>query len=375
MRIERLEARSFRNLQPVTLDLTARATVLRGANAQGKTNVLEALYVCATGRSFRNASPRELIAHDQLRARLASRFERQGVRHDVEVVIDEKRRSMQVDGRTLTRTSKLLQLVNVVAFFPDDLRIAKGSPEERRRFLDRAVGNYRADFVDAATSYAKVLKTRNALLRAEKAPDQTMLAVYDEQLVAHGAVVHASRLAALRELAPIAQKYFAAIMQEQTHMQVELEGGFEGKFADAGEEYATVFAQLLKTGYPRDRARGITSVGPHRADLIMRVNDRDARSFASQGQQRALVLALKLAEVETVGRMLETMPVLLLDDVSSELDADRSRLLFSTIDALGCQTLVSTTGATDLPFAGDTQIIDVRTGELSPNRPGTFGDA
>ena len=364
MRIERLEARGFRNLHATTLDLTARATVLRGANAQGKTNVLEALYVCATGRSFRNASPRELIAHDQLRARLASRFERQDVRHDVEVVIDEKRRSMQVDGRTLQRTSKLLQLVNVVAFFPDDLRIAKGSPEERRRFLDRAVGNYRADFVDAATAYAKVLKTRNALLRAERAPDQQMLAVYDEQLVQHGAVVHASRQAALRELTPAAQKYFARIMQESTHMHIELDGGLGSETAVADSDYAAVFADRLRAGYPRDRARGVTSVGPHRADLVMHVNDRDARSFASQGQQRALVLALKLAEVETVGRMLATMPVLLLDDVSSELDAERSRLLFSTIDQLGCQTLVSTTGATVLPFAADTQIVDVRAGNL-----------
>ncbi|MEZ0314042.1 MAG: DNA replication/repair protein RecF [Myxococcota bacterium] len=365
MRIERLEARGFRNLQALTLDLTARATVLRGANAQGKTNVLEALYVCATGRSFRNAAPRELIAHDQPRARLASRFERQNVRHDVEVVIDEKRRGMQVDGRALTRTSKLLQLVNVVAFFPDDLRIAKGSPEERRRFLDRAVGNYRADFVDAATSYAKVLKTRNALLRAERAPDPQMLAVYDEQLVQHGVVVHMSRQAALQELAPTAQKYFAAIMQEATHMHIELEGGLGGDTAVADSDYVSVFAERLRTGYPRDRARGVTSVGPHRADLLMRVNDRDARGFASQGQQRALVLALKLAEVETVGQKLETMPVLLLDDVSSELDAERSRLLFSTIDALGCQTLVSTTGATVLPFASDTRIYDVRAGALA----------
>jgi DNA replication and repair protein RecF len=363
MRIERLEARSFRNLHPLDLQLSARATVLRGANAQGKTNVLEALYVCATGRSFRNASPRELIAHDQQRARLASRIERQGVRHDVEVVIDEKRRSMHVDGRTLQRTSKLLQLVNVVAFFPDDLRIAKGSPEERRRFLDRAVGNYRADFVDAATSYAKVLKTRNSLLRAERAPDQQMLAVYDEQLVAHGAVVHASRQAALREVGPAAQKYFAAIMREATAMDITLDGGLGTAVADA--DYAAVFAERLRAGYPRDRARGVTSVGPHRADLLMQVNGRDARGFASQGQQRALVLALKLAEVETVGRMLGTMPVLLLDDVSSELDAERSRLLFATIDALGCQTLVSTTGATELPFAGDTQVVDVRAGALA----------
>lgn len=365
MRIERLEAKHFRNLAAIELTLERRTTVLRGPNAQGKTNVLEALYVCATGRSFRNASPRELIAHEQQRARLASRFERQGVRHDVEVVIDERRRAMQIDGRALTRTSKLLQLVNVVAFFPDDLRIAKGSPEERRRFLDRAVGNYRSDFVDAAAAYAKVLKSRNALLRGERTPDPEMLAIYNEQLAMHGGVVHVSRQAALRELGPSAQKHFADIMRESAEMSLDLDGGLDGGAAVADEDYAVALTQQLRASYPRDRARGATSVGPHRADLIMRVNGRDGRSFASQGQQRALVLALKLAEVETVGRMVKSMPVLLLDDVSSELDSERSRLLFATIDALGCQTLVSTTGATALPFAEDTTIVDVRGGVLS----------
>lgn len=357
MRIERLEARHFRNLAPLVLELEARTTLLRGPNAQGKTNILEALYVCATGRSFRNASPRELISHDELRARLASRFERQGVHHDVEVTIDEKRRAMNVDGRSLSRTSKLLQLVNVVAFFPDDLRIAKGSPEERRRFLDRAVGNYRADFVDAATAYAKVLKQRNALLRAERAPDQTMLGIYDEQLVQHGTVMHTAREAALAELVPSASKYFSEIMHGKAAMRVELEAGVEGGI--------NAFADTLKKSYPRDRARGSTSAGPHRADMLLYVDDRDARSFASQGQQRALVLALKLAEVETLGRMLQTAPLLLLDDVSSELDRERTRLLFETIAALGCQTLVSSTGATELPLTTDTQIWDVTAGSVT----------
>jgi DNA replication and repair protein RecF len=363
MRIERLEARHFRNLAPVDLALEARTTVLRGPNAQGKTNILEALYVCATGRSFRNASPRDLIAHDELRSRLAARFERQGVRHDVEVVVDEKRRAMNVDGRSLTRTSRLLQLVNVVAFFPDDLRIAKGSPEDRRRFLDRAVGNYRADFVDAASAYAKVLKSRNALLRADKAPDQAMLGVYDEQLVQHGRVMQSSREAALRELVPTAQKYFAEIMQQDMVMTIELDPGLDG--ASAVADFASLFTEKLRSSYPRDRARGTTSVGPHRADLLMQIQNRDVRSFASQGQQRAVVLALKLAEVETLGRMLETTPILLLDDVSSELDRERSRLLFETINTLGCQTLVSTTGATELPFAAETHVVDVRAGVLS----------
>ncbi|MBC7792876.1 MAG: DNA replication/repair protein RecF [Clostridia bacterium] len=357
MRIERLEARHFRNLAPLVLELDACTSVLRGPNAQGKTNILEALYVCATGRSFRNASPRDLISHNEQRALLTARFERQGVHHDVEVTFDEKRRSMNVDGRSLSRTSKLLQLVNVVAFFPDDLRIAKGSPEERRRFLDRAVGNYRVDFVDAATAYAKVLKQRNALLRAERSPDQTMLGVYDEQLLRHGSVMHTARETALAELVPAAAKYFDDVMHGKAAMRVTLASGVEGGMS--------AFAEQLKKQYSKDRARGSTSSGPHRADLLLEVNGREARSFASQGQQRALVLALKLAEVETLGRMLGTTPLLLLDDVSSELDRERSRLLFETIGALGCQTLVSTTGATELPLAADTEIFDIEDGRVT----------
>lgn len=365
MRIERLEARGFRNLAPLSLTFEEAAAVFRGPNAQGKTNLLEALYVCATGRSFRHAAPRELVHHDAAAARLSSRFERQGVRHDVEVSITRERRSMQVDGRALQQTSRLLQLVNVVAFFPDDLRIAKGSPEERRRFLDRVVGNYRPDFVDAASAYAKALRSRNALLKAKEAPDPALLAVYDEQLLRHGAAVHAGRRAALAALLPAAARYFAEVM-DGARVDVRLTAGLP----DDADDVAALLGQALRDSYPRDRARGSTSYGPHRADLHIEVNGRDARLFASQGQQRAAVLALKLAEVETLGAQLGTLPLLLLDDVSSELDAARTRALFETVARLGCQVLVSTTGAAPLTLAGGARVFDVRDGHVVAAKDG-----
>ncbi len=360
MYIDSLEAHSFRNLEPLTLELGERPVLVRGPNAQGKTNLLEALYVCATGRSFRNAAPRELLAHGAERGRLAARFVRQGVRHDVEVTLAPTHRQVAVDGRHLRQATRLLELVNVVAFFPDDLRLAKGSPEERRRFLDRAIANHRPDFVEAALAYAKALKARNALLRATAPPDRLLVETYDDQLVRYGALIHSCREETLRELSPLAQARFDAIMKTPSALGLSLASGVPG----AGGAFADELRQALEKSYPKDRARGMTSVGPHRADLVMQVFTHDARLFASQGQQRAIVLALKLAEVEYLRRRLGTAPVLLLDDVSSELDTERTALLFEAAYAVGSQVWVSTTGAAPLPLPSSAVVLEVSSGRV-----------
>ncbi|MEE8409763.1 MAG: DNA replication/repair protein RecF [Myxococcota bacterium] len=366
MHIEHLAVFHFRNLDKLALDLTPRAVVLRGRNAQGKTNLLEAVYVCTTGRSFRNAAPRELLRHGAEKGWIKSRFQRQGVRHDVETHLTSTQRSIRVDGRSLRQASRLLELVNVVAFFPDDLRIVKGSPEERRRFLDRAVANYRPEMVDAATAYAKALRSRNALLRAESPPSADMLAAYDDQLVHHGEVIHRCRCEGLAALAPLAAARFAAMMPDVPPLALRLESGvpgdddalFDGSFGERLRE-------ALAKSYPRDRARGATSVGAHRADLVITLDVHSARAFASQGQQRAMVVALKLAELQCLTEQLDSPPILLLDDVSSELDAERTRLLFSELEKTSSQVWVSTTGAVELPLPGDAQIFEVDDGRIN----------
>lgn len=363
MFVESLSAQGFRNLAPTRLRLGPRAVVVEGQNGQGKTNLLEALYVCATGRSFRNATSAELLRHGAEAGELSARVVRQGVRHDVTVKLSPLRKSVGVDGRSLRQVTKLLELVNVVAFFPDDLRVVKGSPEERRRFLDRAIANHRADFVEAALAYAKVLKTRNALLKAPKTPDALLIATYNDELVRHGEVLQRCRAETLGELTPLAAQVFGQIMPEAGPLSLTLQSGVpespEGDFGAA-------FLRALEAGYPRDRARGLTSVGPHRADVLMRIAGNDARAFASQGQQRTIVLALKLAEVRYLTQRLGMPPVLLLDDVSSELDTERTRLLFEAIDEVGAQVWISTTGAAPLPLPEDAQRLRVVRGEVSP---------
>lgn len=375
MRIERLWAHAFRNLRPLSIEAEAPALVLVGDNAQGKTNVLEAIYLCATGRSFRQAAARELLQHGAGRARLQALFSRQNVRHEVAMdygpgPAGAVRQKARMDGRALRQLSQLLQLVNVVAFFPEDLGVVKGSPEVRRRFFDRAVAGGRPAFVEASVGYHRALRSRNALLRAPSPPPRALLAPYDAQLVRFGAVVHAARVEALRELSPEARALFGQLMPQHALRLGYLsgvQGVAEASAATPDDEvasFATRFAQALVAGYPRDRARGATHAGPHRADLHLAVDGHEARPFASQGQQRAVVLALKIAELGCSRRRLGTPPILLLDDVSSELDADRTAALFAAVAQLGCQTWLTTTGSVELPLVGERQLFDVRAGEV-----------
>lgn len=368
MHIEHLEAYHFRNLERFSLDLGPGVVVFEGANAQGKTNLLEAMYVCATGKSFRRARPRELLRHDQERGWLRARFSRQGVRHDVAISLEPQRRVIEVDGRLLRRASRLLEIINIVAFFPDDLRIVKGSPDERRNFLDRAVANHRQEFVEATLRYLKALKTRNLLLR-DKALNRAVLAAYDEQLVEYGTTLYRDRVEVLARLRPAVERYFTRIMQVDAEVGLKLLSGLQG--ASAGPERdpeptPDAFRAALAQSYRRDRMRGSTQVGPHRSDLEISIDGMPARRFASQGQQRALVLALKLAEAEYLEQALDSAPCLLLDDVSSELDAERTRMLFTVVAELRCQVWVTTTRSSLLPLSSRDQILTVRAGNIFP---------
>ena len=371
MWIEELRIRAFRNLSAVTLAPEAATIVLQGDNGQGKTNLLEAVYLSATGRSFRQTPSRSMLQHGLSEALVAAQVVREGVRHQISVHLGERARRLRVDSRALRHVAQLLELVNVVAFFPDDLRIARGSPEDRRRFLDRAVANHDAGFVRAALAYDRALRARNALLRQVPAPDRALVQAYDAQLTQHGSILQAGRQRLLAGLRPDVVAHLAAMLGPTLPLDWSLSDGL-GQIPDgqpalqAAPAYADAFAAALARSYPRDRARGSTSVGPHRVDLSFQLAGRDVRAFASQGQQRATILAFKLAEVEALAQRLGAPPILLLDDVSSELDPQRSAQFFTRVQALQCQVWISTTGAVPLPISGQTHTLNVVAGGLHP---------
>ncbi|MEZ4363652.1 MAG: DNA replication/repair protein RecF [Kofleriaceae bacterium] len=348
MRIESLRLLAVRNLQPTLLEPSARFNVFSGDNGQGKTNLLEAVFVVATVRSFRTSQLTELIGFGAERASIAARVLGHGLYRIYDLELAPGGKKVRLDGKAVRPLSKYFGDFNVVLFAPEDLQIPRGSPADRRRFLDRAVFNRRTDYLPAVQRYELALKNRNAVLRkaGEGALGGAQLAdlldVYDAQLATLGCEVIASRVGYLDELRPLVQQSFGEITRAGLTADIDYTCGGESAKAHGTPEPARQL-ELLRASRARDLARQATNVGPHRDDLRFSLEGHDAGSFASQGQLRAIVLAWKTAELELLSAKHQDPPILLLDDVSSELDAQRNRYLFEHLAPRAGQCFITTT--------------------------------
>ncbi len=358
----------FRNLEQVTLELSARATIAVGENGQGKTNLLEGLYFLATLKALRANRLAELIRFGAESARVSGRFRLQGAERDISVDILPKSRAAFVDGKRAPSLEAYFGGVSVVAFTPDDLAVVKGGPEGRRLFLDRTVFNRFPAYLQESREYARALKSRNRLLK-ENAP-HAHLAAWDATLARSGARLWARRRALLVELTGRVHAAFEKIGRTEMPAAFEYSPShLEGvSFSTASEdELAQALAAQLDSRLPRDAERGFTSVGPHADDLDIALGDHSARQYASQGQARALVLAWKVAEIENLHATNGFLPLLLLDDVSSELDPERNAFLMNYLAESGAQTFLTTTdaGLVQRAAGADTVWYNVRQGLAS----------
>jgi len=339
--VQALEATDFRNLAQVLVEPHPRFNVIAGPNGQGKTNLIEAVYLLGTLRSFRAGRTDELLRFGCATARVRARVERLGLHRLLEVELRAGQKLARVDGKS-ARAAQYFGGFNVVLFAPDDLRLPRGSPQSRRRFLDRAVFNASPQYLEEAQKYERVLKSRNAVLRAPGARPE-LLAVYDQQLCEAAVPLFQRRRALVEALAPRVRETYRVVtagLDLTMHYVSRLGAGSD-------EDLKVELAQKLADDARKDLARGATSSGPHTDDLGFVLEGRDAGTFGSQGQLRALVLSLKIAEIEYLAATLGDAPVLLLDDVSSELDAARNLQLFEhlgeRLETLGCQAFITTT--------------------------------
>jgi DNA replication and repair protein RecF len=379
VRLQLLSLRAVRNLAPLDLEPGPRFNVIAGDNGQGKTNLVEAVYAAVTLRSFRTGSLADLIGFGATGCRIAARVERAGLERIYEVRLTARKggatRQALIDGKVVRPVARYFGDVNVVLFAPEDLGVPRGSPAERRRFLDRAVFNRRASYLGDAQAYDKVLRSRNALLRRGAAGGgppvaSELLAVYDEQLARLGARVTAARAAFIAELGPRFAAAFAAITQSGLAAELVYQPRL-AELVGAGEEAsAELLAARLAERRPVDLARGTTTVGPHRDDLGFVLAGHPAAVSASQGQLRALVLAWKTAEMDLIGETTGSPPILLLDDVSSELDDLRNRYLFDFIANRPNQCLITTTHPRHVLVGGDRRDFAVVSGVVSPQKVG-----
>lgn len=329
-------------------------TVLFGENAQGKTNLLEAVYVLGALRSFRAARTEELVAHGASEARLEATAERSGLRSRLEVVLRAGGRQARVDGKLARSVQAWFGALSVVLFAPEHLALVRGSPALRRQLLDRATFALDPGHLAVLLDYQRTLRSRNAVLRDRPRDAEALLDVYDDRLASLGARLVEGRIRTLGELAP-----HAADAWRGFEAAAELSLSYR-----SGETTREALREAFAASRARDLARRLTSAGPHTDDLAISLAGRAAAQFASQGQARAVVLALKIAEIRRLTGRLGDAPVLLLDDVSSELDRIRSRQLFEHVGAVGCQTLVTTTRPEQLELPEKPSIFQVVAGTV-----------
>lgn len=339
MRVLAFESIDFRNLAQLVVEPHPRFNVFHGDNGQGKTNLLEAVYLLGTLRSFRATKTEELIRFGAAQARVRARVEKLGIERLLEVALQPGKKSARVDGKG-ARASQYFGGFNVVLFAPEDLRLPKGPPSSRRRFLDRAIWNAQPTYLTEAQTYDRILRSRNAVLR-DRAPAD-LLEVYDAQLAEAAVPLVMRRRRFVEELTPFVRRAFEQVTQTGLELDLWYEGTLKGS---EGELRAELFARLV-ADRRRDLVRGATSSGPHTDDLRLMLDQRAAAAFASQGQLRAIVLALKVAEIEYLTNQLGDPPVLLLDDVSSELDPTRNAQLFAFLWTVRCQAFITTTRPT-----------------------------
>ncbi len=338
MHVSSIALTNFRSYASLSLKPENGLHVLTGENAAGKTNVLESIFFCAVGRSHRTKHDRELIKMGTDGGRIALKLEKITGEHGIDCKLRrEERKQLLIDGSPLTRSGELLGCLRVVMFSPEDLKLVKQGPAERRRFMDMEISQSDKEYYYCLQRYNAALRQRNALLKLEK--DETLLLSLTEGLATLGAHIIIKRASFLEKIAAYAKD-----------AQRELSGGKEelslrylpAVSYEKGDITAELTA-LMMGSVERDCMRngGSTSVGPHRDDFSLTVNGIDARVFASQGQQRTAALALKLAQREHFLKIHDEAPVLLLDDVLSELDEGRQSYLADAMK--GLQTFLTCT--------------------------------
>lgn len=358
----------MRNLRPLQLQPRERFNVFVGDNGQGKTNLLEAIYTIATLRSFRTAKLTDLIAFGATEARLGARVVKDELVRVYEVDLAPGSRKVRLDGKAVRPLSRYFGGFNVVVFTPEDLALPRGSPGDRRRFLDRGAFNFEPGFLALASDYEKVLRTRNSVLKQAGQgvlggkQVEELLAVYDTQLAQLATQIISARLRFLSTLGPELVKAFSAI----TRTGLAAGARYVSKLVDERGVVApaVIIEERLREGRARDLASQSTQLGPHRDDVVLELDGREAGSFASQGQLRAIMLAWKTAELEILGRAHGDQPILLLDDVSSELDPARNEYLFHHLASLAGQCFITTTASTHVLLSRDRADYRIQAGQI-----------
>ena len=335
MIIKSLEIADYRNYDSLHIDFSSGTNILYGDNAQGKTNILEAIYMSATTKSHKGTKDKDVVNFRKEEAHIRTYLEKEGIETRVDMHLRKnKSKGIAIDGQKIKKAAQLLGLLNVVFFSPEDLSIIKNGPAERRRFVDMELCQLDQFYLYNLNNYNKIVNQRNKLLKDMyfNPSLRDTLNIWDSQLISFGSKIIERRQLFVEQLNEIILEIHRKLSGGRENLVIQYEP----------DVLIDEYEKNMSLNQERDVKLKQTSTGPHRDDFSFVVGDIDIRKFGSQGQQRTAALSLKLSEIELVKKMTRDNPVLLLDDVLSELDSNRQNYLLSTIGDI--QTIITCTG-------------------------------
>lgn len=334
MTVKELSFENFRNLENNRIEPSPKVNVIYGENAQGKTNLLEAIWLFCGGHSFRGAKENEMIAFGKSYFRLSMLFDAGEREQSADIAFGRERKQIHINGVERASSSYLTEIFSAVVFSPEHLTLIKRGPNVRRRFLDAAICQHRVRYATLLAKYHQIINQRNALLKdIYKHPElKETLTIWDDSLAVVGASILRERYDYLRELREPAMRYHQGISGEREKLEIDYLPTARTEEDDSVEILREKLGEAFRASRHEDYGTGSTSIGPHRDDLDIRINGISARKFGSQGQQRSAVLSLKLSEAELLYQKNGERPIILLDDVLSELDGTRQDFLLNKVE-------------------------------------------
>ena len=372
MKLTELNLHHFRNYDEDQVEFSPQINVLIGENAQGKTNLLESIYVLAMTRSHRTNNDRELIEFGKDAAQIRGTVQRELGSLKLELDIGKHGKKAKANHLEKARLSEYLGQLNVILFAPEDLALVKGAPTVRRRFIDMEFGQVSPKYLHDLTQYRDILKQRNRYLKqlqSHEAQDQLYLEVLSEQLAAVGGAIISQRVKFLSELEGYAQELHQSITQGRENLTFEYSSAVKDASTLTEVELSEALMDLYRQNQSKEIFQGTTLYGPHRDDVRFLINHKNVQTYGSQGQQRTTALSVKLAEIDLMKNQTGEYPILLLDDVLSELDGARQTHLLKTIQDK-VQTFLTTPGLSDVArnLIKEPRIFHIRDGQIIPEK-------
>ncbi len=365
MKVLAVKFENYRNLKNSQITPCGGVNVIYGDNAQGKTNLLEAVWMFCGGHSFRNTKDGDAVNWDKKFAVLEMRFFGQEREQTAKIVFSGNKKQVEINGVQKKSAAALIEKFCAVVFSPEHLSLIKRGPSQRRKFIDSAICREKLKNAVVLSKFNRILVQRNSLLKdiSRRPSLEDTLSVWDEPLALNGAILIKKRMEYTEMLSQRAKSYHSGISSEKEDLEIRYISSIDVNQSDSINEIAGKFREKLKKNRKEDIRTGVTNSGPHRDDIEILINGKNAREFGSQGQQRSAVLSLKLAEASVLKERMGEEPVVLLDDVLSELDVRRQDYLLNELK--GCQVFITCCEKSNKEQLKEGKIFFVQNGEVS----------